>query len=202
MSSAHTPAFVHAEQRVPARATPADAFIRAREIVHAGERLDMVALAADLGVARATLYRWTGDRERLLSDILWADVRSLLEHVFDTSPERGLDLVQAISVRFLGAVTAGDQLSTFLRLEGETGFRLITDPRGGVRPRIVELIAERIRREVDEGFYRAPEDPQLLAEGVVTLGERFLYHGGNPTANPDPVTAHRIIALLMREGDL
>jgi AcrR family transcriptional regulator len=198
-----TPAFAQAmsiKSEAPPKATPADAFTRAREIVYRGTRLDMVALASELGIARATLYRWTGDRERLLSDIMWADVHALVEHVYrTTTTERGVHRLQAIATRFLYLLTTGDRLATLLRTEGETAFRLITDPHGGVRPRLVESIAGYIRQEVDDGLYRPPEDPTLIAEGVVTLGERFLYHGGNITANPDPDTAHRIIALLIRE---
>jgi AcrR family transcriptional regulator len=197
-----TPAFAQAmsiETDASPRVTPADAFNRAREIVHAGDRLDMLALASELGIARATLYRWTGDRERLLSDICWSDVDALLDHVVRTTAERGIARVEAIATRFLQLLTTGDRLPTLLRTEGETAFRLVTDSRGGVRPRLVEAVAAFIQQEVDEGFYRPPAPPHLLAEGIITVGERFLYHGGNPQANPDPDNASRIIMLLMRE---
>ena len=61
------------------RATPADAFRAAREIYMRGERIDMQALAQQLGVSRGTLYRWTGSRERLLVDVVW----SYAEELFD-----------------------------------------------------------------------------------------------------------------------
>ena len=48
------------------KATRALAFDTARHRIRTGHKLDMVALAADLGV---TLYRWTGDRDRLLADV-------------------------------------------------------------------------------------------------------------------------------------
>src|SRR5437016_13844445 len=60
-------------------ATPAAAFIAARRMYLKGQRVDMLALAAQLGVSRATVYRWTGHRERLLADILW----SLSDEVFE-----------------------------------------------------------------------------------------------------------------------
>ena len=41
----------------------------------------MVALAAELDVSRATLYRWTGDRERLLADAVWAEARATADHM-------------------------------------------------------------------------------------------------------------------------
>jgi hypothetical protein len=187
-------------QTEPTKVTPADAFIRAREIVRAGERLDMLALAAELGIARATLYRWTGDREQLLSDILWTGAQTLFEHVVHTTRERGADGLRIGTTRFLTQLATGSELSQFLQIEGAAGLRLITDYCGGVRPRLVDAIAAWIQREVNDGYYRAPEDPQLLADGMVSLGERFLYHGGYVESNPDAETASRMIALLIREA--
>ena len=51
------------------RSTP---FRLARRTFLAGERIDMQTLARSLGVDRATLYRWVGSRERLLTEILWS----------------------------------------------------------------------------------------------------------------------------------
>jgi AcrR family transcriptional regulator len=185
----------------PIRATPADAFRRAREIVQAGDRLDMLALANELGIARATLYRWTGDREQLLSDVLWVNVHALFEHVVDTTRERGADGLRIGATRFLTQLAGEGGLVGFLATEGQTGYRLITDSRGAVRPRLVSAIAAWIEREVQAGFYRPPEQPELLADGIVTLGERFLYHGGYVESNPDADTASRMIALLIRERE-
>jgi DNA-binding phage protein len=39
-----------------------DAFLLARRRFIAGERVDMTALAQELGVNRVTLYRWVGSR--------------------------------------------------------------------------------------------------------------------------------------------
>jgi AcrR family transcriptional regulator len=191
-----------ASETEPAKVTPADAFVRARAIVLAGGRLDMLALAGELGIARATLYRWTGDREQLLSDILWTNVRALFEHVLRTVTERGAEGLRIGSTRFLTQLAAGGELTRFLQSEDGIGLRLITDSRGGVRPRLVDAIAAWIQREVDEGYYRAPEDPQLLADGMVSLGERFLYHGGYVESNPDADTASRMIAVLIREAPI
>jgi hypothetical protein len=43
-----------------------------------------------------------------------------------------------------------------------------------VRPHLVAALTERIEREAQRG-YRPPADPRVLADGIVALGERFLY---------------------------
>src|SRR5690242_2266002 len=54
------------------RPTPVDALALARRRWLAGERLDMGALAKELGVSRATLYSWVGSRERLIGEVIWS----------------------------------------------------------------------------------------------------------------------------------
>ena len=49
-----------------------DAFRLARRTFLAGERVDMPALARVLNVDRATVYRWVGSRDQLLTEILWS----------------------------------------------------------------------------------------------------------------------------------
>ncbi len=62
----------------------------------------MVHLAADLGVSRATLYRWTGDRERLLADAVWAEAYAIAENVLRANRRKsGLSLILVVCVDFL-----------------------------------------------------------------------------------------------------
>jgi AcrR family transcriptional regulator len=180
-------------------ATPAAAFGRALEMFRAGERIDMVAIANDLGIARTTLYRWTGDRDRLLSDLVWSELSSLLAFLVERSAgKRGIARITGVADQFLTAIADGG-LQPFLAAEGERGLRLVTALEGGVRPRLVTTVAAYIEAEEEGGYYRPPDTPEVLADVLVSLGERFLHHGGDPTMNPDPDTARRAIALILRE---
>src|SRR5258708_4502287 len=76
---------------VQQRPTPPAVFERAREVVRSGARLDMGALAADVGISRPTLYRWTGDRERLLADVSWAEVELLLRYFDARTKAKGVE---------------------------------------------------------------------------------------------------------------
>ena len=111
----------------------------------------------------------------------------------------GLRRLQAIASDFLDVISDNPSLQAFLAGEGEAGLRLLTAPAGNVRPRIVLSVAAVIQHEADVGAYRPPAAPALIADGIVSLGERFLYHHGDRTMNPDPENAKRIIGLLLRE---
>src|SRR5436309_13768724 len=56
----------------PARATPLDALRAARRMWLTDQRIDMGGLASKLGISRATLYNWVGDRERLTAEVVWS----------------------------------------------------------------------------------------------------------------------------------
>jgi AcrR family transcriptional regulator len=187
-------------EHVKPRPTPAGAFQRAREFIRTGKRIDMVALAAELSVSRATLYRWTGDRERLLADAVWAEAHATADHMLERHrAQTGLARIQAVCVDFLTYFGNNEGVNAFLRHERDAGLELLTWVNGGFRPRLTAWIRDLVQDEIDAGHYSAPEDPQLLADGIVTIGERFLHHGGDPDVSPDPTSAGRMIALLLRE---
>jgi AcrR family transcriptional regulator len=182
---------------VEQRPTPAAVFEAARQVIRSGKRLDMAALAAAVGISRPTLYRWTGDRERLLVDASWAEVDQLLRYFDQRTEEEGVEHIERLAGDFLSGLANNEALHAFLANEGDNGLRLMTAPNGGIRPRLVAAVREIIEREVTRG-YRPPADPKILADGIVALGERWLYHGGDPAMNPDPATARQVIELLLR----
>jgi AcrR family transcriptional regulator len=183
---------------VEQRPTPAAVFEQARAVIHSGKRLDMAALAARVGISRPTLYRWAGDRERLLADVVWAELEQLLRYCDERAKGEGVDRFERMVGDFLDLLGSSSALHAFLANEGDSGERLATAPNGGVRPRLVAAVRGIIERDATRG-YRPPDDPQLLADGIVALAERWFYHGGDPAMNPDPATARRVIGLVLRE---
>jgi AcrR family transcriptional regulator len=181
------------------RATPAEAFRVARDRFVRGDRIDMVAIAADLHIARATLYRWTGDRDQLLADVISAELLEIVGYADRTAEGRGCRRLEQMIGAFLDIVAGSPALRALIAHEGASGVLMLTSPTGPIRPRIVQTLTQIIRRECEDGGYRPPADPQILADGIVSLGERYLHNGGDPTLNPDPATAKTIVALLLRE---
>ncbi len=183
---------------VKTTATPAAAFARAREIFLAGDRLDMGKLAEGIDVSRATIYRWTGDRDQLLADVLWAEAQSTLDWLAARARGRGAQRIHKVAAGYIEVIAFGRPIRAFLRHEGEHGVWLLTAPSGPFRPRLVQATAEIIQQEAERG-YKPPETIDRLADSMVSLGERFVHNGGDPDANPSPDTAKRAIALLLRE---
>jgi AcrR family transcriptional regulator len=184
----------------PVRRTPADAFALARDWVRNGRQLDMVSLASELGISRGTLYRWTEDRDQLLAEVVWADLDQIIDQSWAAAAGRGVERLEAAVGRFLDFVVDQTAVRTLLANEGESGLRMLIAPRGPIRPRLLARVSSIIADEAEAGHYRPPASPEIIADGVVSLGERFLHNGGDPDLNPDLATAKTIVGLLLREA--
>src|SRR3954454_23727418 len=62
----------------PAAATREQVLERALHHYLRGRRVDVQAIAAELGLARTTIYRWFGSREGLIGEVLFAAAEPLL----------------------------------------------------------------------------------------------------------------------------
>ncbi len=78
MSNQPTPLSLALSQRKSdERATPMTAFRMARRWWLEGRRLNLSLLAEELGVGRATLMRWVGNKDLLMGEILWSEYKRL-----------------------------------------------------------------------------------------------------------------------------
>src|ERR1043166_9442107 len=109
-----------------ARVNPTDAFLRARRWWLSGRRVDMSALAAELGVSRVTLYRWVGSRDQLLVDVIRALARRTLDDIEAEARDRGPERIVRVVTRFLEDVIANASMQRWLAEEGESAMRLLT----------------------------------------------------------------------------
>jgi AcrR family transcriptional regulator len=180
------------------RPTPAAAFAAARRMYLQGRRVDMQALAGELEVSRTTLYRWTGQREQLLSDVLWSLSDDIFEQAKADHPEHtGPERLLAIFRQHVGALVAARPLHIFLQQETQAALRILTSPEGGVQSRTVWKLAELYREEQAAGAFRPRIDPAALAYAVVRVTEGFIYNDALLTVEPEVEHAASIVRLLL-----
>lgn len=181
------------------RATPAAAFHAATRMYLRGQRVDMQALAAELGVSRATLYRWTGDREQLLSDVLWSLSNDIFERAKADHPRHtGAKRLLAIFRQHVGALVGARPLHVFLQQETQAALRILTSERGSVQPRTVQALAALYREEQEVGAFTPRADVDSLAYAVVRVTEGFIYNDAIVSLQPAAVErAASIVSLLL-----
>jgi len=125
---------------VPARAaepifrrpTAEDAIALARDQFLAGERVEMGALAEQLGINRTTLYRWVGEREQLMGILFSALIDEWLAAVRSGNDPEGIDGFLAVVRRFLELGAEFEPLSAFTRREPALALRILCDRDGAV----------------------------------------------------------------------
>lgn len=184
-----------ASQRRP---VPRDAFRLARRNWRAGERLDMSALARELGVNRVTLYRWVGSREQLLVEVIWNLSSHVLESADAAVRDSGAERVIQIVTRFIEKVISHKGMQTWLANEGESAMRLLTRHQAGFQPRLVDWLERLLREEVDGGRLDLPADVHEVAYVLEQLIESYVYLFPIAGEEPEARRAEPILRMLLR----
>jgi AcrR family transcriptional regulator len=177
---------------------PHEIFTAAVDTFVAGQRLDMRSLARRLGVARATLYRRAGNRERLLDELLWWRARRLLVDQVRASEElAGTERLVAVIGGVLRAIARDRPLRAFLRSDPETALRLLTGARSTVHLGMAGALEKLIDLERGRGSFDASLDTPTLAYAIVRISEGFLYTDPIADRAPDTDRATTVIEALL-----
>ena len=152
-----------------------DAFRVARRWLMAGRRIEMQELAAELGINRATLFRWVGSRDDLLGEILWSLAEPALAAAVVASDGYGAQRITGAIGRFAAMVDQADYLREFLRREPERALRILTTRAGTVQARLVGAIDTLLNDEVSQGNLHSALPLHDLAYLIVRIVESFLY---------------------------
>ena len=169
------------ERSAPHRGRPAAA---SREAVLAaamhrflrGQRIDIRAIAAELGLARPTIYRWLGSREDLIGEVLILAADPLLDEARANARGRGGGVLLDTFDRFNRSVADAPALRQFVEQEHDAALRIICSGAGRVQPHLVARIAGLIEDEVRRGSYEPRVEPSTLGYAIVRLAEAFLFN--------------------------
>ena len=182
----------------PSRPGPIDAFKLARRKWQGAERIDMSALARELGVNRVTLYRWVGSREQLLVEVIWSLADRTLERLDAGSKEKGAERVVQVATGFIDAVITNPGMQYWLTEEGESAMRLLTLGPPGYQARLVGWHERLLREEVEAGRLELPADLHEVAYVIVRLIESYVYLDLITGEEPEARRAEPILRMLLR----
>lgn len=176
----------------------ARAFAVARDWYARGRKLDMRALASELGVSRPTLYRWVGSRERLLEDVIWSFAEELLAVAVRRARGDGSARIMSILREFTAQIVAAPALRRFLEMDAEIALRVLTRRDGGVEGRLVRAVAELLDDEVRASGLSLPLETPEMAYLIVRVVEAFLYNDAIAALEPDLEAAAMVVELLLK----
>ncbi|WP_236808225.1 QsdR family transcriptional regulator [Amycolatopsis albispora] len=175
-----------------------DAFQLARQWFLAGRRIDMQELAAELKVGRATLFRWVGNREQLLGEVIW----SITERTFDrhnraVGGSGGARIAEVVGT-YVRTVNNDGPFRAFLRREPERALRLLTTKASLVQRRTIAAVESMLTEEIDRGALEPPLPVHDLAYLIVRIAESFIYTDIISGEEPDADKAREAVAALLR----
>lgn len=135
----------------------------------------MEALAKQLSVGRATLYRVVGTRDKLLGEVISTLASRTLEAAVADASGAGVDRIIQIARRFNEQVVAFQPLRTFLENEPLTAMRVLFTPAGNVHRRSREQWTTVIAKIVETDGVNLPYDTDDFVYVFVRVGESMLF---------------------------
>lgn len=176
------------------------AFKLARRTFLAGEKVDMQHLLTELRVDRATLFRWVGNRDQLLAEVIW----SLAEPTFHgavaeadgSGPERIVDAM----TRFVRAVIAADFFVAYMRREQQRALRLLTTRATEFQQRLVAALEALLAQEKAASGLSYPLPIHDLAYVITRIAESYIYADLITGETPDADKAKAAFSALLGIG--
>lgn len=180
----------------PSRVTALDAFQLAQSKWMAGERLDIGKLADELGVGRATVFRWVGSKEQLYGEVVSAAFAASIEWARRASTGTGAAFLTEVTRNLLTSLSRSTALRQFVQNDPELALRIVMSKSSPVEARVVATVRGLVEAEVASGHLHPTIDSASLAYVIVRIAESFLYRDVISGEDPDVETATKAIAML------
>lgn len=202
MSMQPTPLSMALSQRqADERATPLSAFRMARRWWLEGRRLNLSLLAEELGIGRATLMRWVGNKDLLMGEILWSLYKGIYDPVIEQAridhPDKGIDFLVQIYNNVNIALINAKPMHDFLAAEPQWGLQLLTSNVSGLQKRLIDEWQALFEEEIEAGRILPEMDANSLAYYIIRIGEGAIYCDFICGRTPDPEHAAQAFRLLV-----
>ncbi|WP_339842622.1 QsdR family transcriptional regulator [uncultured Halopseudomonas sp.] len=202
MSNQPTPLSLALSQRKSdERATPMTAFRMARRWWLEGRRLNLSLLAEELGVGRATLMRWVGNKDLLMGEILWSEYKRLYDEAIEQAEAdpklKGIDFLAQIYTDINVALINAKPMHDFMRAEPQWGLQLLTSNVSGLQSRLIETWRKLFEDQIQAGLINPEMDADSLAYFIIRIGEGAIYCDLICGRTPDPEPAKTAFRLLV-----
>lgn len=197
LPSAPTPLARQLNGDLPTSKSPRDAFDLAKQAYRAGQRIDMQSLATDLGVSRATLFRWVGNRDQLTAEVLWFYAEHAWSAAVAAAAGSGVRRVVEIVEGFSALLIGDEAFRSYLSREPEAALRLLTTRASVIQQRMIQVATRELQDEVDAGHLDPPMEVADLAYVIVRLTESFVYADLITGDAPDTTKAVAAVGVLL-----
>lgn len=175
------------------------AFVLARRTFLAGERVDMNVLAATLGVDRTSLFRWLGNRDVLLSEVLWSLAEPTLTRIERATDSVGAARITRVLGDFVATLIAAPYFQGFLTKEPARALKVLTTKESQVQQRYRAVVEAMLEAELRAGRMTFSLSVHDLAYLLVRISESFTYADLITGEQPSAERARAAFEYVLRE---
>lgn len=180
---------------------PKDLHNLARQWFIGARRIELQKLAMELGISRATAYRWAGSAEQLVGEVLASIVDDTFDRIAEQTTSSGGERVLEVLERGMRYAYGFRPLRRFLARDPQLGLKIVASQHGPVQARTVESLQRLLEEEVAAGHMALPVEPAAMAYALTRIVESFLYVDLITGATPDLDGAAKILKLMLcRDG--
>ena len=177
---------------------PVDLHRLAREWFIGARRLELQKMATELGISRATAYRWAGSAEQLVGEVLASLIDDTFSRIADRTASHGPEKVLAVVEHGMRAAHTFQPLRQFLKSNPQLGLKLVASQHGPVQARTIDNLTRLISEEIEQGHMTLPVDAATMAYALTRIIESFLYADLITGQPADIDSAAKILGLLLR----
>lgn len=160
----------------------------------------MQDLLAELRVDRATLFRWVGNRDQLLAEVIWSLAEPTFHRGVAEATGAGPARVVDVMSRFVRAVTEAEFFGAYLRREPQRALRLLTTRATEFQHRLVAEVETLLTREKAASGGSYPLPIHDLAYVITRIAESYVYADLITGETPDADKAQAAFSALLGIG--
>jgi AcrR family transcriptional regulator len=173
-------------------------FAAAEACYEVGDPIEIAKLAADLGVSRASAYRWMGGNDRLLAEVLRVRNRRRFATLSEGYRGRvGRERVLSVLSDYVRASAESPSFRRLIKQQPVKVLEITTSPNYPNQRDLISLVQNLLDEESNRGFLALAIDSHTLAFSIVRLIEAFLFGDIVAGENPDLAKLDMILRLLV-----
>jgi AcrR family transcriptional regulator len=200
-----TPVTQHQNLAVPRKpwhsCNPVDLHSLARRWFIGARRIELQKLAVELGISRATAYRWAGSAEQLVGEVLASLIDDTFQQILRRSQGKGSDRVLEVLEKGMQYAHGFRPLRQFLARDPQLGLRIVASSYGPVQGRTINNLKKLLEQEIAAGHMTLSVEPPVMAYALTRMVESFLYADLITGASPDLDNAAAILKLMLHSDE-
>jgi AcrR family transcriptional regulator len=151
------------------------AFLLARRMFLTDGRIDMGSLADQLGIDRTSLFRWVGNRDELLTEVLWSLAAPTLTRADRATNRTGTGRLVDVLGDFVEYLMTASYFRAYLRREPARALRVLTTSAAPIQRRYVAIVEHMLTTEIAQEALEFDLPTHDLAYLLVRTSESFTY---------------------------